>query len=76
MYGIYAYIRVDWGFNVGIYGIHGVSGPWVCKYGGNSVSGHGPTVDSWVHWEGVQTDQGHVSSAACKRLGGCNPWSN
>ena len=26
VYAIYAYIRVVWGVNVGIYGIHGVSG--------------------------------------------------
>ena len=26
MYAIYAYIGVVWGVNVGIYGIHGVSG--------------------------------------------------
>ena len=26
MYAIYANIRVAWGVNVGIYGIHGVSG--------------------------------------------------
>ena len=26
MYGIYAYIVVVWGVNVGIYGIHGASG--------------------------------------------------
>ena len=26
MYAIYAYIRVAWGVNVGIYGIHGESG--------------------------------------------------
>ena len=26
MYGIYAYIGVVWGFNIGIYRIHGVSG--------------------------------------------------
>ena len=26
MYAIYAYIRVVWGVNVGIYGIHGVFG--------------------------------------------------
>ena len=35
MYAIYAYIRVVWGVNVGIYGIHGVFGngssiePWL-----------------------------------------------
>ena len=28
MYVIYAYIGVVWGVNVGIYGIHGVSGIW------------------------------------------------
>ena len=30
MYAIYAYIRVVWGVNVGIYGIHGVSGYSCC----------------------------------------------
>ena len=31
MYAVYAYIGVVWGVNVGIYGIHGVSGKgdWV-----------------------------------------------
>ena len=28
MYGMYAYIGVVWGVNVGIYGIHGASGSW------------------------------------------------
>ena len=38
MYGIFTYIGVVWGVNVGIYGIHGVSGNRDSREGGRTES--------------------------------------
>ena len=44
MYAIYAYlyIGVVLGVNVGIYGIHGVSGTWMSSFNHGRLYGHRP----------------------------------